>query len=106
FEEWRTAHPEQPYMEAWDWPRHLVIVPNYKEDEENLARTLASLAAQGNASQLVVVLAMEAREVRAADKAQRLIDRFAPSFGLLVATFHPEGLPGDTPGKGSNEAWA
>ena len=90
----------------WSWPCHLVIIPNYKEDEEGLVRTIGSLAAQANAKQVVVVLAMEEREPGADLKAQRLIDRFPDTFAGIFSTFHPFGLPGDTPGKGSNEAWA
>ncbi len=100
--EWLPSHPE---AEKWEWPRHMVIIPNYKESEEGLTRTLNSLAAQANANQLVVVMAMEAREADAHIKAERLVGRFRGTFANMFATFHPAGLPGETPGKGSNEAW-
>jgi hypothetical protein len=100
---WLPGHAR---AEAWAWPRHMVIIPNYKESEEGLARTLDSLARQENADQLVIVLAMEARETDASEKAERLIKRFRPSFARMFATYHPAGLPRETPGKGSNEAWA
>lgn len=103
FEAWRHGRAG---AEPWDWPRHLVIIPNYKEREDSLGRTLDSLAAQPNAAQLVVVMAMEAREAHADAKALRLVDHYHARFGGMFATFHPVGLPGDTPGKGSNEAWA
>jgi hypothetical protein len=32
--------------------------------------------------------------------------RYRRSFGDMFATYHPAGLPNETPGKGSNEAWA
>ena len=102
FAAWLPGHPE---TEAWDWPRHMVIIPNYKESEAGLSRTLDSLAAQDNAGQLVVVMAMEAREPGSAEKATRLVNRYRPRFANMFATFHPEGLPNETPGKGSNEAW-
>lgn len=101
--EWLPGHDDAP---AWEWPRHVVIIPNYKESEDGLARTLRSLAAQENAAQLVVVMAMEEREDSAHQKAARLILRFRPAFADMFATFHPAGLPSETPGKGSNEAWA
>ncbi|MCK9519918.1 MAG: hypothetical protein M0R74_12975 [Dehalococcoidia bacterium] len=101
--EWLPANADAP---GWDWPRHMVVIPNYKESEEGLARTLESLAAQGNAHQLVVVLAMEAREPGARAKASRLLIRFRARFGDMFATHHPANLPNETPGKGSNEAWA
>lgn len=100
---WAGSQPDAP---AWDWPRHLVIVPNYKEHEEGLARTLRSLATQVNADQVVVVLAMEAREAEAVAKAGRLIFQFQGAFAEIFATFHPARLPGELAGKGSNEAWA
>jgi hypothetical protein len=102
----RAWLPEGADAPDWEWPRHMVIIPNYKESEGGLARTLDSLAAQSNARQLVVVMAMEAREPAARAKAARLIMRFRTRFGDMFATYHPAGLPGETPGKGSNEAWA
>ncbi|MGE5595560.1 MAG: glycosyltransferase family 2 protein [Hyphomicrobiales bacterium] len=98
--------PGHPGAETWDWPRHLVIIPNYRESEEGLSRTLDSLAAQPNRDQLVVVLAMEARETGCRAKAGRLLMRYRVYFGDMFATYHPAGLPSETPGKGSNEAWA
>ncbi|MCC7363029.1 MAG: hypothetical protein IT303_01555 [Dehalococcoidia bacterium] len=100
------ALPGHPDARPWEWPRHMVIIPNYKESEQGLARTLDSLAAQPNADQLVVVLAMEAREPGARAKAARLLMRYRVRFGEMFPTFHPAGLPNETPGKGSNEAWA
>ncbi len=97
----RTGQPDR-----WEWPRHLVIIPNYRESEAGLARTIDSLAAQSVARQLVVVLAMEEREPGAREKAARLVARYPGVFADIFATFHPAGLPGETPGKGSNEAWA
>ena len=98
--------PDHPAAEEWSWPRHMVIIPNYKESEEGLSRTLEALAAQGNASQVVVVMAMEAREPEARAKAGRLLLRYRTAFADMFATYHPAGLPNETPGKGSNEAWA
>ena len=106
FEDWRGQREDRAAVEPWDWPRHIVIIPNYKEDEASLSRTVEAIADQANAKQVVVVLAMEAREPGADEKAARIVERFASKLGDMFATFHPHGLPGDTPGKGSNEAWA
>ncbi|MCA9823325.1 MAG: hypothetical protein KC470_11995, partial [Dehalococcoidia bacterium] len=100
---WRASRPAAA---QWAWPRHLVVIPNYKESVEGLSRTVAALAAQGNAGQLVVVMAMEDREPGAHAKAAELILRFRSQFADMFATFHPHGIEGETPGKGSNEAWA
>jgi glycosyltransferase involved in cell wall biosynthesis len=85
--------PGRPDARPWEWPRHMVIIPNYKESEEGLARTIDSLAAQGVASQLVVVLAMEAREPGAEEKASSLLRRYRSRFAEMFATYHPHGLP-------------
>lgn len=98
--------PDHPGAQGWSWPRHMVIIPNYKESEEGLSRTLDALAAQANASQVVVVMAMEAREPAARAKAARLVMLYRNRFADMFATYHPAGLPNETPGKGSNEAWA
>ena len=100
---WLPGHADAP---TWAWARHMVIIPNYKESEEGLARTLESLAAQANAGQLVIVMAMEDREAEARAKSAALILRYRTRFADMFATFHPYGLPKETPGKGSNEAWA
>lgn len=103
YDDWRVA---RGFARPWEWPRHLVIIPNYKESEAGLARIIDSLAAQVNVGQLVVVLAMEEREPGAREKAARLVSRYPGVFADIFATFHPAGIPGETPGKGSNEAWA
>ncbi len=92
---------------ASDWVRHVVIIPNYKEPIELLARTLRGLAAQADARQrLIVVLAMEETEAGAPDKVRRLRAEFGDQFAHFLATFHPAGMPGEVPGKGSNQNWA
>ena len=50
---------------------HVIAIPNYKEDVQTLRRTITTLANQRDAStQLVVVLAMEARDPLARATAQ------------------------------------
>src|SRR5262249_42732854 len=77
-----------------------------KEPPEILRRTLASLAAQEVAHQLVVVLALEEREQEAPLKARRLMREFAGRFAAFRFTLHPAGLPGEVVGKSSNENFA
>jgi cellulose synthase/poly-beta-1,6-N-acetylglucosamine synthase-like glycosyltransferase len=86
---------------------HVVLVANYREPIEVLARTLEALASQERASQrLIVVLAMEEAEEENRAKAAALQARFAGRFVDLLATYHPAGLPGEISGKGSNLRWA
>lgn len=87
--------------------RHIVIIPTYKEPVEILARTLDALVIQHRAvERLVVVLGMEEREPDARAKAEGLIEKYSSSFLHMVASFHPGNIPGEEPGKSSNEAWA
>jgi cellulose synthase/poly-beta-1,6-N-acetylglucosamine synthase-like glycosyltransferase len=86
---------------------HVVLVANYREPVEVLARTLEALAVQENAAErLIVVLAMEEAEPEARAKAAELQARFAGRFADILATYHPAGLPGEIRGKGSNLRWA
>jgi hypothetical protein len=86
---------------------HVVIVPTYKEPAEIINRTLDALAAQHRADErLIVVLGMEEREADARTKSDAIIRRYAGRFLHMMATIHPGNLPGEEPGKSSNEAWA
>jgi cellulose synthase/poly-beta-1,6-N-acetylglucosamine synthase-like glycosyltransferase len=86
---------------------HVVVIPNYREPVAVLRRTLDRLSRQAGARQcLTVVLAMEEREEGAHEKAEMLRRSYAEAFARVLVTFHPAGLPGELPGKGSNMAWA
>mmetsp|Transcript_31350 Transcript_31350/g.86182 ORF Transcript_31350/g.86182 Transcript_31350/m.86182 type:complete len:945 (+) Transcript_31350:79-2913(+) len=101
----------------WEQVTHFVVLPNYKEDIDVLKVAIDSIAASGIAkTQIGVVLAMEERENRefkqgktdmsATDKANKLINEYKSKFLHCVATYHPEGLEGDVPGKSANTKWA
>jgi len=86
---------------------HIVILPNYKEDEDMLEETLTNIALSPAArGSIRVVLGMEEREVGAAEKAERLISRTKHLFADIVAAFHPPGRLGELAGKSSNSQWA
>ncbi|MDQ1301829.1 MAG: hypothetical protein QG637_1751, partial [Chloroflexota bacterium] len=90
-----------------DEVRHVVLVANYREPEEVLARTLDALAVQEDAGRrLVVVLAMEEAEEGCRAKAAALQARYAGRFADLLATYHPADVPGEIRGKGSNLRYA
>lgn len=86
---------------------HILILPNYKEEEVLLKQTLGYLGrCCGAREYLHIVLAMEEREGDAAHKkADKLIAETKDLFAEVSACYHPAGLPNETPGKSSNESW-
>jgi len=106
-ERYRREAEEAPDALPWDEIRHIVIVPNYKEPLHKLEETLRALAAQDQVARNIhVVLAMEAKDGAAEEKARLLREKFESRLGGVHHTIHPAGLPGELPGKSSNEAWA
>lgn len=98
---------EEETCEALDY-MHIVILPNYKEEEQMLLHTLKNIARSVLAKDRIrVVLAMEAREgQKGIDKAKRLIEQTKHLFKDVIASYHPEGVPAEVPGKSSNSQWA
>mmetsp|Transcript_32905 Transcript_32905/g.86930 ORF Transcript_32905/g.86930 Transcript_32905/m.86930 type:complete len:633 (+) Transcript_32905:95-1993(+) len=96
--------------------RHVIVFPNYKEDEEMLAETCASIREAKGSSNFWVVLAMEESEgAEVHAKAERLRRNFEGSFAKMLTTFHPTNLEEnhldgssdpEVPGKASNLKWA
>jgi cellulose synthase/poly-beta-1,6-N-acetylglucosamine synthase-like glycosyltransferase len=87
--------------------RHVVIIPNYKEPLDVLARTLEALAQSPLAlRQIVPVLAMEESDLDAHAVAGQLVARFEKCFVHILVTYHPSGVPGEVPGKAANQGWA
>ncbi|NTU71225.1 MAG: hypothetical protein HGB10_05345 [Coriobacteriia bacterium] len=86
---------------------HIVVVPNYKEPDEILRRTLDALAVQHRASERIIpVLGMEEREPDSRAKGEALAAEYADKFRHVLVSVHPGNIPGEEPGKSSNEAWA
>lgn len=85
---------------------HILIIPNYKETVEKIRKTLQALSEQTFPHKnLHIVLAMEARENEAKERAHILIHEFKDEFGSVFATYHPD-VPHEVKGKSSNEAFA
>ena len=87
---------------------HLVIFPFYKETYEVLAGSLQALLQAKDANRkIAVVIAAEARAGSEAHAiAERAKEAFAGKFLDLLVTIHPENVPGELPGKGSNISYA
>lgn len=88
--------------------KHIVILPNYKEDEQMLQHTLENLGRSSIAADsMYVVLAMEEREGKKCElKADRLMHSTRHLFADMMTAYHPAGLEGDLAGKSSNTQWA
>ena len=95
---------------GFDWRdiRHLIILPMYNEPYEVVRESFARLAAAHYPKdKMIVVLALEERAGAAArETGKRIEAEFKDAFGRFLATAHPADLPGEIPGKGSNESWA
>ncbi|MDQ3810110.1 MAG: glycosyltransferase family 2 protein, partial [Chloroflexota bacterium] len=85
---------------------HVVMIPTYRESEDVLAASLECLARQTlPLERVAVVLAFEARDPLARQRAARLTQAFGHRFANCLVTLHPD-LPGEVKGKSSNLAWA
>lgn len=86
---------------------HAIIIPNYKEEMDSLRETLDVLASHPQARNCYdVYLGMEYRENNVELKAMSLVSEFVKKFRTIDFTLHPADIPGESPGKGSNVAWA
>lgn len=93
---------------GWRDIYHLVILPMYKEPLE-VVRHSFSVLSQINypLDKLIVVLAIEERGgFAAALTAATIKNEFGDKFFKFLTTVHPENIPGEIAGKGSNDAWA
>lgn len=92
----------------WSDVYHLVILPMHREPYEVVRESFGSLA-KGNypLEKFIVVLATEeSAGSEAAETARKIEAEFGPKFFKFMVTSHTSGLPGEIPGKGSNETWA
>ncbi|MBF8249533.1 MAG: hypothetical protein HW400_134 [Candidatus Levybacteria bacterium] len=86
--------------------KHVIIIPNYKENLNKLRQTVQSIASQTlPTKQIYVVLGMEKREEDGMEKANLIIKEFKNIFGGIFAAYHPD-LDGEVKGKSSNESYA
>jgi cellulose synthase/poly-beta-1,6-N-acetylglucosamine synthase-like glycosyltransferase len=107
YHEQRKQQDSATMSPSWNDVLHFVIVPNYKEDIEVLRLAFESIARSNIAAQQIcLVLAMEAREDGAKEKAEKLQNCFHGRFRQCLITYHPPDLPDEMPGKSSNTRWA
>lgn len=97
-----------PGAPRWTDLYHLVIFPMYREPYEVVRESFERLKeAQYPKDKMFVVLALEERGGEEAfTVGRRIEEEFGDTFGAFRVTVHPSGLPGEIPGKGSNDCWA
>jgi cellulose synthase/poly-beta-1,6-N-acetylglucosamine synthase-like glycosyltransferase len=93
---------------SWQDIYHLIILPMYNEPYEVVRESFQALTAINYPKdKCIVVLALEEKGgVAAQETGKRIEQEYGNTFHTLLITTHPANLPGEIPGKGSNEAWA
>jgi len=106
---WREKVNDVPHLPARAGSHflHLVIVPYYDEGYQLLKETVSALAtSEWDIDRVAIVLASEARKPEGLALGERLAEEYRDRFFDIIVTQHPDGLPGDMPGKGSNLSYA
>ncbi|MBU0540416.1 glycosyltransferase family 2 protein [Patescibacteria group bacterium] len=89
---------------AYEDVRHLVFLPTYKEEIGVIRGTIGSILSSAfPAKKMILVLAGEERDSeRFLRNAEIIKQEYGDRFLLLTSTLHPQNLPDEIPGKGSN----
>ena len=92
----------------WDHIWQAVILPFYKEPFDVIDQTMLALKnSDWPASRMIIVLASEERAGKdAAEVLRKIKEKYSGHFPHLLSTIHSQNIPGEIPGKGSNESWA
>ena len=87
---------------------HMVILPFYSEDFGTIEKGILSIMQSDiDLKKMIIVLAAEGKRGAEAQLIAKDIEgKYAQSFGHFITTIHPDGLPGEMAGKGSNISWA
>ncbi len=94
-------------IKGWEKIYHLIVFPMYKESYLIVKEAFTALKKTNYPKEkMIVVLATEERAKESALKIAKTIKReFGNCFFKFLITCHPANLPGEIPGKCSNEAW-
>lgn len=87
---------------------HLVVYPAYNETYELIRKSFTALIGQNYPLEnfIVILATEESSDTEIALSAKKIKDEFSHYFKRLIITVHPQNLPNEIPGKGSNESWA
>ena len=92
----------------WKNIYHLIVSPMYKEPIEIVRDNLRSLERSDYPKdKMIVVLACEERARKyVQETADKIEKEFGSKFFKFMVIWHPDNIPGEIAGKGSNETWA
>ena len=94
--------------EDWEKLRHLVVYPVYKESYDVVRAGIISILKTNYPNEKILIAL--ALEERAGDQVfeigKRAKEEFEKKFGVFFVSYHPANLPGEIPGKGSNDTYA
>lgn len=97
-----------PDIPNWHDVWQLVIVPMYQEPYEIVSATAEAIADSDWPNEKILFIL--ATEKRAGDEAHetalRVQQNYSDKFFKFLVTRHPDDIPGEVAGKGSNETWA
>ncbi len=106
----QQAHPISPELNGLTWSdlRQVVILPMAYESYEVVRESFQGLMkTTWPLEKMIVALAIEGRVGdEARETARRIQDEFGGAFLRFLITEHPDDIPGEIRGKGSNETWA
>lgn len=92
----------------WKHLYHLIVLPMYKEPYEVVSESIRALSKTNYPKEKLFILL--ATEERGGEESRRVATRVKEEFGDLfkgfLVTIHPKDLPGEIPGKGSNDTYA
>lgn len=102
-----SSNPELPGVRPDDLYQ-LVVLPAYKEPYSLVRDSLSAIFKSNyRKDKMIIVLALEGRAGdHSVEVARRAEAEFGNVFFKFMVTIHPDGLPGELAGKGSNETWA
>lgn len=93
-----------------DWKKmyHMVILPQYKEGFLIIKETLESILASDYPKEnIIIVLTTEERAGKNyKDVSKKIEEKYAHKFKAFLTVTHPDNIPGEIAGKGSNIACA
>lgn len=96
------------HLKNWRDIYHLVLLPIYKEPLEIVRETVSALEKSDfPKTRMIVVLSFEERAREEIQKvAEEIENEFKNKFFKFLVTWHPQNLPGEIAGHGSNDTWA